>query len=165
VSEPVRSVASDGFRKLASGFASGVTVVTTLGADGKPQGFTASSFTSVSLAPPLVLVCLDVKADCHPAFERAEHFAVSILAADQKELASRFATRGGDKFAGLAFTAGLETKAPLADGALAHIECRMHARHAAGDHTVLIGEVVGGARFDREPLLYHARSFGHFRAQ
>jgi flavin reductase ActVB len=150
------------FRHLVGGFPAGVTIVTTLDDAGAPHGFTASSFTSVSLSPPLVLVCLDVSADCYPAFASARAMAVNILATDQGELAIRFATRGIDKFAALPVKAGAVTSSPLLDGAATHIECTMHARHPMGDHVVLVGELVGGERTEREPLLHFNRSFGRF---
>jgi len=150
------------FRHLVGGFPAGVTIVTTLDEAGAPHGFTASSFTSVSLAPPLVLVCLDVSADCYPAFSSATAMAINILATDQSELAVRFATRGIDKFAALAVRPGALTGVPLVDGAATHIECTLHARHPMGDHVVLVGEVVGGERTEREPLLHFNRKFGRF---
>ena len=152
------------FRHLIGGFASGVTVVTTVAKDGTLHGFTATAFSSVSLAPPLVLVCLDMSADCHPMFELTDHFAVSILATTQRDVAMRFAAKGTDKFAELRITKGARTGAPLIEDAFVHLECNVHARYAAGDHTVLIGEVVAGHRAEGEPLLYHARAFGRFEA-
>jgi len=154
--------AAAAFRHLVGGFPAGVTIVTTLDDAGAPHGFTASSFTSVSLSPPLVLVCLDVSADCYPAFARTSGMAVNILAVDQDDLAIRFATRGADKFAALAVKAGAQTSSPLLDGAATHIECTLYARHPMGDHVVLVGEVVGGERTDREPLLHYNRNFGRF---
>ncbi len=150
------------FRHLVGGFPAGVTIVTTLDDGGAPHGFTASSFTSVSLSPPLVLVCLDVSADCFPAFASASAMAINILAVGQDALAIRFATRGADKFAALAFDRGAHTHMPLLHGAATHIECTMHARHPLGDHVVLVGEVVGGHRTDRDPLLHYNRKFGRF---
>jgi flavin reductase ActVB len=154
--------AAAAFRHLVGGFPAGVTIVTTNDEAGAPHGFTASSFTSVSLAPPLVLVCLDVGADCYPAFSTAKAMAINILAVDQSELAIRFATRGADKFAALAHRGGAMTGSPLVDGATTHIECTMHARQTMGDHVLLIGEVVGGERTDREPMLHFNRKFGRF---
>ena len=162
--QPASSLPVD-FRHLVGGFASGVTIVTTRASDQTLHGFTATAFTSVSLAPPLVLVCLDVKADCHPMFELADHFAVSILSDGQHDVAMRFASKGKDKFADVRVLRGERTGAPLIDGAFVHLECTLHARVAAGDHTVLIGEVVGGARAEREPLLYHSPAFGRFTPQ
>src|SRR5215471_17131539 len=86
------------FRRVLSHFAAGVTIVTTIGDDGKPYGLTATAFTSVSLDPPLVLVCVDKQAESHPHFHASRVFAVHFLAADQEELSRRFAVSGGDKF-------------------------------------------------------------------
>ncbi|MEV8037670.1 flavin reductase family protein [Streptomyces sp. NPDC086182] len=141
-------------------FAAGVVVVTTLGDDGVPRGFTASSFCSVSMHPPLILVCLANSADSHAAFTSCENFAVSVLGPEHRPLAEQFATKGADKFAspGLSLTpAGL----PAAAGALAELDCRTHARHPAGDHTILIGR-VSGARLGQDtatPMVYYDRSF------
>ena len=150
------------FRTALGSFATGVTIVTTRAADGQPIGLTANSFNSLSLDPPMVLWALAKSSKSLPAFAAAEHFAVHILAADQQDLANRFATRGADKFGGVPTTPGERTGAPLVDGACVHIECKMHERRPAGDHAVLIGEVVGGAHGEHAPLLYHSRAFGKF---
>ncbi|MEW1922958.1 flavin reductase family protein [Streptomyces sp. NPDC088360] len=141
-------------------FAAGVVVVTTLGEGGLPRGFTASSFCSVSLHPPLVLVCLANSADSFGAFASCGHFAVSVLGPEHRPLAERFATKGADKFAsdGLSRTPG---GLPAVAGALVELDCEMHARHPAGDHTILIGQ-VSGARLGegaRTPMVYYERSF------
>ena len=141
------------FRSALRHFAAGVAVVTTRDAEGQPSGLTASAFTSVSLDPPLILVCVDREAVCHPAFEAHGWFAVNVLARDQAHLSRRFALSGGDKFAGLAFRSGL-AGLPLLDGVLAALECRLVARHAAGDHTIFIGQVEGAAVEGGHPLVY-----------
>jgi flavin reductase ActVB len=159
------AISKDQYRQLVGSFAAGVTIVTTSDASGTPWGFTASSFTSVSLAPPLVLVCIAATADCFAAFSTATEMAIHVLAKGQGDLAMRFATKGADKFAGLTLGKGEHTRAPILPGALARIECRMHQRHVEGDHTILLGEVLGGARADAAPLLYYGRSFGRFEAE
>ena len=146
-------------RQVAARFAAGVTVVTTRTADGVAAGFTATAFTSVSMEPPLVLVCLSIGADCHPAFSVASALAISVLGASQADVAMKFATRGADKFAGVAVTDGERTGIPLVDGAVAHLECSMWNRVLAGDHTILIGEVLRGVTAEGEPLLYAGRAF------
>ena len=146
-------------RQVAARFAAGVTVVTTRDPEGVHAGFTATAFTSVSLAPPLVLVCLAVTADCHPAFSVAEAMGISVLSAPQQDIALRFATRGADKFTGVAVTLGTCTRVPLIEGAVAHLECATWKRVDAGDHTILIGEVLRGEAFEGEPLIYAARAF------
>ncbi len=157
------TVDSVDFRNAMARFASGVTVVTTLSSDGKPTAYTASAFLSLSLEPPLILVTLEKKAESHPVFERAEQFAVSVLAEGQDEIAYRFARRGTDKFADFETAAGPSTGLPLIPGALVQLECRMHDRLPGGDHTILIGEVVTARTDDsRAPLLHYNRTMGRF---
>ncbi|MEU6535254.1 flavin reductase family protein [Streptomyces sp. NPDC047000] len=141
-------------------FAAGVVVVTTLDDGGLPRGFTASSFCSVSLDPPLILVCLANSADSFAAFDSCGHFAVSVLGTEHRPQAVRFATKGADKFAsgGLSRTPG---GLPAVEGALVELDCETHARHPAGDHTILIGR-VSDARLGEgagAPLIYHEKSF------
>ena len=151
------------FRNAMASFPSGVTVVITRDAEGRNTGFTASAFSSLSLNPPLALVCLDRKADCFPAFEACEQFTISILADGQSETAMKFATRGADKFAGTKTTAGAITGLPLIDGATSRIECKIHARLDGGDHVIIVGEVLGAKTdLQREPMLHYNRQFGHF---
>lgn len=151
------------FRDAMARFASGVTVVTTVDGSGSPWGFTASAFSSLSLDPPLILVCLDKRAESHGVFDQADHFAISILAAHQKDTAMRFATRGADKFGGFEVQPGEATRLPLIPEAMVHLECRMHDRLPGGDHTILIGEVLRAHSEDRSPLLHHNRAFGSFQ--
>ncbi|MFQ5382537.1 MAG: flavin reductase family protein [Dehalococcoidia bacterium] len=158
------SVLSDDFRSALSRFASGVTVVTARSGDGTDVGFTASAFSSLSLDPPLVLVCLDRSAESFPVFEQAPSFAISILGADQEEAAVRFATRGADKFGGSVLEAGDATGLPLVAGAIAHLECAMHDQLEGGDHVILVGRVVRAASNGDRPLLYFNRAFGEFDA-
>jgi flavin reductase ActVB len=157
------AVSEDDFKAAMSHWASGVTVVTTTDAEGGRHGFTASSFTSVSLAPPMVLVCLDQSATCAPAFLSSGWFAVHVLAHEQAGLAKRFATKDADKFAGLdPLETGVACTAPVLPGALVVLECRMTDLVDAGDHTVLIAEVhhVAQARpAAGRPLIYFRRFF------
>ena len=146
-------------RQVAARFAAGVTVVTTRSADGVAAGFTATAFSSVSMEPPLVLVCLALTADCHPAFSVASAMAISVLGASQADVAMKFATRGTDKFAGVPVTPGEATGMPLVEGAIAHLECAMWSRVPAGDHSILIGQVVRGRTTEGEPLVYAGRAF------
>lgn len=150
------------FRNAMARFASGVTVVTARDATGRPFGFTASAFSSLSLDPPLVLVCLERRAESFPAFNTATAFAVSILAAGQSELALKFATRGADKFAGSPVADGPATGLPLVQGTIAQVECRLHERLDGGDHIILVGHVVRAALGAGEPLLHFNRAFGRF---
>lgn len=151
------------FREAMARFASGVTVVTARSRqDQRLAGFTASAFSSLSLEPPLVLVCLDRGADSYAVFAEAETMAISILAIDQRPLAHHFATKGADKFAGRVFDIGEATGLPLIPGAVAHVECAMHSRLDGGDHVILVGRVLRASATDREPLLHYNRSFGRF---
>ena len=135
-------------------FATGVTVVTAMSEAGKPIGLTANSFTSVSLEPPLLLVCIANTASSRATLETAENFAVNVLHIGQQPTSNIFAQQGEDRFAQTPWTPG-HNDAPLLSGALASFECRRHAVHEGGDHIILVGEVVR-AKFDprRDPLLY-----------
>lgn len=135
-------------------FATGVTVVTCIDDQGVPVGFTANSFTSVSLDPPLLLVCIAKRARCAPALIGASHFAVNVLQAEQQPESIRFSTRNEDRFGSTQWSTG-ETGAPLLMDSLGVFECRNHAVHEGGDHHMLIGEVVR-ASFDptMDPLLF-----------
>jgi flavin reductase (DIM6/NTAB) family NADH-FMN oxidoreductase RutF len=142
------------FRMLLGRFATGVTVLTTRGLDGRPAGMTASAVASVSLDPPLVLVCVDRAHDIHPALEARPPFALSVLAADQEDLSRRFAAPDGNRFAGVGVretAAGL----PVLENVVAHIECAWHASFEAGDHTVFVGRVTGGDVSERTPLVHY----------
>ncbi|HEY5609825.1 MAG TPA: flavin reductase family protein, partial [Thermoanaerobaculia bacterium] len=149
------------FRDALSRFASGVTVVTTA-YDGHWHGLTVSAFSSLSLGPPLVLVCIEKSVKSHNAIARAEKFAVNILRADQEPISARFASRAEDKFAGIATHTGM-LGIPLIDGALANVECRLHETLAGGDHTIFVGEVVAAEVADGEPLLYFRSAYRHLR--
>lgn len=136
-------------------FATGVTVVTSLGQNGEPVGLTANSFTSVSLDPPLLLVCPARSASTTAALELCEHFAINVLRADQEDISTLFATKGTDRFSQIAFDT-CENGVPILHDALANFECRTHGVHDGGDHLILIGEITR-ARFtqDHEPLIYY----------
>lgn len=147
------SVDPDAFRAILGRFASGVTVVTVRDAEGRDHGMTVSAFSSVSLDPPLVLVCIDDEASIRPVMDRATHFGVSILAADQEALSRRFAAKC-DRFDGIGYERG-EYGVALLGGALAWLECEIVARHQTGDHEIVIGEVERGENSDDRPLLYY----------
>jgi flavin reductase ActVB len=150
------------FRAALGRFPSGVCVVTTQDAQGRPRGFTASAFSSLSLEPPLVLVCLDQKAESHEAFRETKSFAISILASHQMPLAVQFATKSAEKFGGVAIAYGSETGHPVIPEAVVHLECKMNHTISAGDHTILIGEVTAAAVFEGEPLVFYNRMYGRF---
>jgi len=152
------------FRDALAEFATGVTIITTRDPlqAGPPRhvGFTANSFNSVSLDPPLVSWCLSRHANTLPAFEQCQRYAISVLAVDQATHARRFAGTHPDRFEGVPFRLGW-ADAPLIEGAVAWFECRHHSRQPAGDHTLFIGEVVRCAREHGPGLVFH---HGHFRA-
>jgi flavin reductase (DIM6/NTAB) family NADH-FMN oxidoreductase RutF len=142
------------FRQLLGRFATGVSVLTARGSGGDPVGMTASSIASVSLDPPLLLVAVDRANDMHGAMETASRFVVNILAADQEELARRFAMESPNRFDGVGYRENRDGD-PFLDGALAHLECTKYAAVPSGDHTVFFGLVTGGEVTDRKPLLYY----------
>lgn len=143
------------FRAALGMFATGVTVVTARRSDGTRVGLTANSFNSVSLAPPLVLWSLSRRAGTMPAFRAGSHYAINILAADQREIAERFADRVADRFAGVAFHDG-SAGAPVLEGAAAVFECFNRSRYDEGDHVIFVGEVERCThRTGAQPLIFH----------
>lgn len=135
-------------------FATGITIVTALDAEGTPVGLTANSFTSVSLEPPLLLVCIANTAGTAPVLRDAVHFGVNVLQIGQQPTSNRFASRGEDRFANQPWAPG-ETGVPLLGSSLVSFECQLESLHEAGDHFILVGRVVR-AQFEphRDPLLY-----------
>jgi flavin reductase (DIM6/NTAB) family NADH-FMN oxidoreductase RutF len=148
----------DLFRRVLSNFAAGVTVVTTIDADCNPHGLTATAFTSVSLEPPLVLVCIDKKAETYPQFEPAGVFAVNFLALDQRDVSQRFAKHGGEKFNGIGWRAGA-LGAPILDGVIGHVECRIRHAYEGGDHTIMVGEIEAADANELPPLLHFRHAY------
>jgi flavin reductase (DIM6/NTAB) family NADH-FMN oxidoreductase RutF len=140
-------------RRLLRRTISGVTIVTTIDADRNPRGLTANSFTPVSLEPALVLVCIARSAGSFPAFLEARHFAINILCESQVELSQRFASRLPDKFCGVKYR-GSVVGAPIISGSLAWLDCRRHDGIEAGDHLIMIGEVLSFGHRDARPLGY-----------
>lgn len=144
-------------RRVFGTFATGVTVVT-VGGD-NPHGMTANSFTSVSLDPPLVLVCVDRQAIMHDNLVTAGHFGVSVLAAHQEPVARHFANRwrplGQAQFDAVDWVPGRFTGAPLIGGALARFECALWRAYDGGDHTIFTGRLLSAERYsDQEPVLF-----------
>jgi 3-hydroxy-9,10-secoandrosta-1,3,5(10)-triene-9,17-dione monooxygenase reductase component len=152
------SVDAASFKRALGQFASGVTVVTTRDAAGEPLALTVSAFASVSLEPPLVLVCIDHRSEANRGLRESGRFAVSVLREDQQELSRRFALPGPEKLAGFRFVTG-GSGLPLVPGALAHVECRVRSFHDEGDHAVWVGEVLGVAAAPGRPLLHHAGAY------
>ena len=133
-------------------FPSGVSVVTTA-RDGQPHGLAVNAFTSVSLEPPLVLVCVKTTSKTHPLLYAGDRMGISILSAEQRWVAERFATSGGDKFSGVPWHAGV-LGVPVLDDASAVFEALVQERHAAGTHTIFIGLVHHAEATDCPPLVY-----------
>ena len=146
------------FRAALSQFASGITVVTTRDRAGHLLGLTVSAFCSVSLHPPLVLVCVDARSETHAAFVESRIFGVSVLAEDQDGISERFARKGHAKFADLPMVTG-QHGAALVPGALAHLECGLFSELPAGDHTIYVGKVLGVHVHPGRPLVYHAGAY------
>ncbi|MFY8094432.1 MAG: flavin reductase family protein [Niveispirillum sp.] len=143
------------FRDTLGCFATGVCIVSATDKEGRPVGLTVNSFTSVSLDPPLVLFCLDNRSESLAAFLGAPGFALSILSADQQALSNRFARDpAASRWDGVDAVTG-KAGAPLIPGALAVLDCAMHAIHPGGDHTILVGHVLGYANQPGAPLLYY----------
>lgn len=143
------------FRAALGMFATGVTIVTARAPDGAVIGLTANSFNSVSLSPPLVLWSLARAAASMSVFRAGSHYAINILAAEQKPLAERFASKGADRWTGVTFDEGTGG-APLLHGAAATFECFNRSRYEEGDHLIFVGEVERCAhRPGAMPLLFH----------
>lgn len=158
------SVEPHAFRRALGQFASGVTVVTTRDAAGRALGLTVSSFCSVSLHPPLVLVCIDHRSDANGGMRESGSFAISVLGEGQEGVSRRFASRAKDKLEGFAFLEGRQAL-PLVPGALAHVQCRVRSFHEEGDHTVWVGEVLALSAHPGRPLLYHAGGYHRLAAR
>jgi flavin reductase (DIM6/NTAB) family NADH-FMN oxidoreductase RutF len=145
------------FRQAMGYFASGVTVVTTEH-EGRQYGVTVSSFTSLSLQPKLVLICLDQSNTTQHAIIASGGFVVNILDKTQEHLSRRFSSREEDKFTGVAWHAG-HLGLPALEGVLAVIECRLANTLPGGDHTIFIGEVIDASLSEGTPLLYYRRGY------
>lgn len=156
----IMSIEPAEFRRVLSHLPTAVTVVAATETDGAARGLTASAVASVSLDPPLVLVCVDRDADTHHCIERTGAFAVSILRAGDEATAGRFATDASDmKFDGVAYRAEV-TGAPVLEGALGWVDCRLWASHDGGDHTIFVGEVLAGDAGAGTPLIHFRGGYG-----
>ena len=148
------------FREVLGHFGTGVTVVTTAGPDG-PAGFTAQSFLSLSLDPPLVAVCPSAASSTLPRIREAGSFCVNILSSEQEALSRAFAGKAANKFEGVGWHRG-GTGAPILSDVLSWIECTVEAEHEAGDHVILVGRVVDLDTGDGRPLLFYRGGYGEF---
>ncbi|MEO6843238.1 MAG: flavin reductase family protein [Bradyrhizobium sp.] len=167
-SDPANELASDNsaidprdFRNALGTYATGVTIITAIAADGKPYGLTCNSFASVSLNPPLVLWSLGMFSNGLSVFQNASHFTVNVLGASQQELANRFAKSSEDKFAGVEWTPGVG-KAPVLGNCVASFQCRAANRYYGGDHIIFLGAVEAYAYNRQEPLLFARGGYGRF---
>jgi flavin reductase (DIM6/NTAB) family NADH-FMN oxidoreductase RutF len=151
------------FRDALGEFATGVTIICARTGPGRYVGLTANSFNSVSLDPPLVVWSLSRTSTSLAAFESAERYSVNVLSANQTELARRFSRPHVDRFAGVAYRMGW-ADAPLLDGCAAWFECAHHARHAAGDHMLFVGEVATCERASGDGLVFHHGRFARVAA-
>ncbi|MFD4259207.1 flavin reductase family protein [Streptomyces sp. NPDC058534] len=150
---------ADHFRNVLGQFPSGVTVVASAGEDGRPVGLACQSFASLSLDPPLVLICIGRASSSWPQVEAAGRFGISILADDQRDVCAALGRRGGDKFAEVEWSLSRNGAVHI-DGALAHIDCAVQSVVEAGDHYVVIARVLElTAREDGTPLLYFRSDF------
>lgn len=150
----------DEFRAALSRFASGVTVVTTKDADGNLHGLTVSAFCSVSLEPPLILICIDKHTVSHYAFQESRRFIVNVLREEQMHHSIQFAAPLADKFDGIAYYLNVEG-IPVLEDALVNLECWLVNAHDNGDHTIFVGQIEKSHISDGKPLVYF---HGNYRA-
>jgi flavin reductase (DIM6/NTAB) family NADH-FMN oxidoreductase RutF len=142
------------FRQLCGRFATGVVVITAVDPKGEPAGMTANSFASVSLEPPLVSINIDRATDFHAVILTVDRFTVNILGNDQEDISRRFAGAADARFDGVGYRRTRDGRIVL-EGTIAALECERHALFDAGDHTIVVGRVVGGKAHDGHPLLYY----------
>jgi len=159
MSDPVIDPAK--YRQVLGHFATGVTVVTAH-AGGEPVGLAVNSFTSVSLAPPLIAACISTRSSTWPRVREVGAFCVNVLSADQEAVCRTFAARGPKRFAGIGYRPA-PSGAPILTGVLAWIDCSIEAEHLAGDHVIVVGRVhdLGVAR-EHSPLVFYRGGFGRF---
>jgi flavin reductase (DIM6/NTAB) family NADH-FMN oxidoreductase RutF len=150
------------YRRTCAQFATGITVVTTLDANGHPHGMTVNSFSSVSLDPPLVLVSIDLRNAILGHFISSSFFAINVLAEHQEELSRRFSSASENRFFNLAWRPGI-SGAPVLEGVLARLECSVVKTFEAGDHTVLIGEVKRAEYTEGRPLVFFDSAYQELR--
>lgn len=147
------AISKDEFRAALGRFPSGVTVVTTRDREGRLHGITVSAFCSVSLDPPLVLVCIDKNTGSHHALTETDAFVVNVLREDQQYISDRFASFLPDKFEAVKYRAGIDDL-PVLEDALANLECRLVHSYDGGDHTIYVGQIERATVNDGQPLVY-----------
>jgi flavin reductase (DIM6/NTAB) family NADH-FMN oxidoreductase RutF len=149
------------YRRILGHWATGVAVVAARTASGEPVGLTANAVASLSLDPPLVLVCVDCCSDTHDHIRTSQAFSVNVLQADGERLARRFADDGEQKFEGIAWAEGA-TGAPILQDALAWVDCQLTQIFEGGDHTIFVGQVIEGNAREGAPLLFYRGGYGRF---
>jgi len=151
------------FRRVCSKYATGITILTVLDSIGAPHGMTVTSFTSVSLSSPLILVCIDRQTPILSHFKPGTRFGVNVLHEEQKDLSTWFARSGHDRFSGMEWSAG-ETGVPVLPGMLATLECEVTQMIEAGDHVVVIGAALHATWREGQPLVYFNSSYQSLRS-
>ncbi len=146
-------ISADSFRRACAKFATGVAVVSTQDAAGTPHGMTVNSFASVSLAPPIISICIGLKCSVLPSLRAGTHFGINVLSEGHREISARFATLCDAPFNGIAWHPA-KSGVPLLAGMLAWFECRLLSHFDIGDHAILLGEVEHAEAFGGRPLLY-----------
>lgn len=149
---------SERLRGVHRKFVTGVTVVTTAGGDGAPRGLAVNAFASISLEPPLIMVCVQKTSSTYEPLFASEYFAVNLIAADQMPVVQVFASKRQDKFSDVAWHPGVHGS-PIIEGTCAHMEALMQERFQASTHTVFLGKVIDAQYSDRPPLLYGGGAF------
>jgi flavin reductase (DIM6/NTAB) family NADH-FMN oxidoreductase RutF len=162
---PRAAVTGEQFRRACGRFATGIAIASVLDAKGAPHGLTVNSFSSVSLDPPLILICLGHAVSAIHHFRTASHFGINILAEDQRAVSDRFSRQREDRFEGVPWQPGI-TGVPLLPGVLAAIECAVYRIVPMGDHDILVGEMVHVQVADGEPLLHFSGRYreGHAKS-
>ena len=146
------------YRRIASHWLTGVTVITALAEQDRPTGVTMNAVAPLSLVPPQFLISLDLDSETLAAICASQRFCINFLRADQGEVCGRFSKRGADKFDGVAHVRGV-LDLPVIDGCIAHVECTVAAIHYSGDHAIVIGDAVAGEAVGGDPLVYYTSSF------
>lgn len=156
------TITAEQFRRACGLWASGVSIVTTTDAARRPYGLTMSAVSSLSLEPPMLLVCLDRGSDTLPALLESRVFCVNVLSSTQQDLSNRFAKKGQDKFAGVSYSI-TDSGAPILDDTLVSVVCTLQDDFAGGDHRICCGvveRIVTNESVDIEPLLYYGGRYG-----
>jgi 4-hydroxyphenylacetate 3-hydroxylase, reductase component len=153
-----RAASAETFREACAKFATGVAVATVLAPDGTPHGLTVSSFTAVSIEPPLILVCIDYACAFLGHFRASTHFGVNVLSEDQREVSVIFAEKPEGRFDGVEWYS-TESGVPLLQNCLTNLECRVSSIIEAGDHAIFLAEVVEAESREGQPLLYYNRDY------